>query len=99
MSTSLPSRSRTTAECTSRRELPRSTLFSLELPPSGGRKRQGCPSYLRVLVQGLLDAILSTGKRLERAQERYKGNFDKGVASVNRNLKVLEVTGVRLVRE
>ncbi len=38
-------------------------------------------------LRRLRDAILLTGKRLERAQERYKRDFDKGVASVNRNLK------------
>ncbi len=31
-----------------------------------------------------------TAKRLERAQERYKRDFNKGVASVNRNRKAGE---------
>ncbi len=38
-------------------------------------------------LRRLREAIFSTGKRLEKAQERYKRDFDKGVASVNRHLK------------
>ncbi len=40
-------------------------------------------TFLRLLRE----AILSTGKQLERAQERYELDFDKRVASVNRNIK------------
>ncbi len=40
-----------------------------------------------IFLRRLREAILSTGKRLERAQERYRRDFDKGVASVNRNLE------------
>ncbi len=56
------------------------------------QKRPGRPSYWRLLFQGdrrasLRDAILSTGKRLEKAQERYKRDFVETVASMNRNMK------------
>ncbi len=45
-------------------------------------------SWFKATFMRLLrDSILSTGKRLERAAERCNRDFDKGEASVNRNLK------------
>ncbi len=38
-------------------------------------------------LRRLRDAVLCTSKRLERAQEMYKRDSEKGVASLNRNLK------------
>ncbi len=92
MSTSLVSRSCRTAECTSRRELLRFNLSCRDSRPSARRKRPGCPIYWRLLVQSDLSATPARCHPLHRqaAGERageVQLDFDKGVASVNRNLK------------
>ncbi len=80
MSTSLLSGSHIFAECISRPE----RLLVLSRPPAffGAESARDVPFIgdywsKATFLRRLRDSILSTGKRREKAQERYKRDFDK----------------------